>query len=1110
MTDLIKELTPDDIDKLYFLLNIPERIQELCMYDSVEFLIQMKEWRDFDGRDLIRALKEMKRPELARLFQKLPWANQANKTPSKSVKSVTSLMGLLISKMTVNNWKIVGSVLNANVSRTSNVEQISRECLGKGLVTQDLKLLCDKLSNIGRNDLAFQVGKFQGEFNLMSTENFRIEIDSFVTGQELVSNVELSTKLRSHLHTQNRRVSVIIGKTEQTDLESIYTPLTIVKKVEIENEMKDKTSLNEISLLREMMKNETYLKKIDFDEYLSEINSDSHVSLCLIGHPGSGKTFLTKHTAFLYGTNRLNNFLFALQIPCRSDSWHEMEASREKEERKVDAHFIQNWLLLGMPFGTTWSQTLSELFLKSEGEDLLLILDGIDEFTKTVAFNTTLLCMLLQKRALSKATILCTSRPGAWNDLREECDDIIVDSEFQVLGFSPPNRDDYFRKRISNPEKQKQTFHLFFLHDEIDQLSLIPVNASLFSALFNESTNIVSETLTRLYSELFIYLIRRQLYRMELRKFAKVKTLTEYHPSIQDCFRTISEEAYWGIFHREMASDKDIPITIDNTEYFPERLGIMQPHYREVKLGIKEKIWVFSHLTLQEFMAAMYLCEKKWTEVCLVLRFLVSSDEVFILFKMVIRFTCGWLSDRAACLVPILCHNLTPDPLPLRDMPMYHQLYYGNQVVEYSDWREFTEVYCLIATMLFETNSPSLRRYFNYFTAILPEDKYLYFKASVSPNEWHCFVNSVQHLGCIQVLYIDTSLINITQFKQLLLNLSGCSLTYLALSFYSSGYPFIQEFTSLLDTADHPVQFKISLELTYCRLPEVLTPKPLFPGNNVFTGSLKLNYTTLPSDVLQHLMHKFVCLENLSIAGWGSSQAVELLTRYHGIKGLYLRRIPSLPVSVLNSTLPSLRELLWEIRTPLYEILPKLRDNTNLELLADYNTNFLFDPNNRVLLSSVISNNCRSLKQLLITNLTRVGFDSWESTLTPIQLCSNLKILALCNCSALKRDMEMWYKAILSLQSLVELRIVLFEFGDSEMWILCHSLTKHPAIRCLQVSKCRLTSLSCEPIALLIPTLPQLRELVIFLDELSSPEPDKLEMLKETAEYFSVKIFSSN
>ena len=192
---------------------------------------------------------------------------------------------------------------------------------------------------------------------------------------------------------------------------------------------------------------------------------------------------------------------------------------------------------------------------------------------------------------------------------------------------------------------------------------------------------------------------------------------------------------------------------------------------------------------------------------------------------MVIRFTCGWLSDRAACLVPILCHNLTPAPLPLRDMPMYHQLYYYNRVLEYSDWKEFTEVYCLIATILFETNSPSLRRYFDYFTAILPEDKYLYFIGSVSPNEWHCFVNSIQHLGSIQVLYIDTSLINITQFKQLLNNLSDCSLTYLALSFSKCDYPFIQEFTSLLDTADRPVQFKISLELIKCDLPKLLTPK---------------------------------------------------------------------------------------------------------------------------------------------------------------------------------------------------------------------------------------------------------------------------------------------
>ena len=179
---------------------------------------------------------------------------------------------------------------------------------------------------------------------------------------------------------------------------------------------------------------------------------------------------------------------------------------------------------------------------------------------------------------------------------------------------------------------------------------------------------------------------------------------------------------------------------------------------------------------------------------------------------------------------------------------------------------------------------------------------------------------------------------------------------------------------------------------------------------------------------------------------------MKLLTRYHCIKGLYLRQIPSLPVSVLNSILPSLRELLWDIGTPFYEILPNLRNNTNLELLVDFTGKFPFDPNNRVLFSSVISKNFRSLKQLFITYLTRVGFYSWESILTLIQLCSNLKILALYNCLTLKNDMKMWYKAILSLQSLVEIRIVSFNFRDSEMWILCHSLTKHPAIRYLEVS----------------------------------------------------------
>ena len=51
-------------------------------------------------------------------------------------------------------------------------------------------------------------------------------------------------------------------------------------------------------------------------------------------------------------------------------------------------------------------------------------------------------------------------------------------------------------------------------HDEMKQLSLIPMNASLFAALLKGEDSASINTTTKLYQELTLYLIRRELSRM--------------------------------------------------------------------------------------------------------------------------------------------------------------------------------------------------------------------------------------------------------------------------------------------------------------------------------------------------------------------------------------------------------------------------------------------------------------------------------------------------------------------------------------------------------------------------------------------------------------------
>ena len=126
-----------------------------------------------------------------------------------------------------------------------------------------------------------------------------------------------------------------------------------------------------------------------------------------------------------------------------------MEYTRHEEERKIDSEFIQNWLCLGLPIGPNWSKDLSKHLTLIDGGGLLLIIDGLDELSKKFPFSKTFLFLLLTRQSLTRSTIILTSRPGAWTDI-SSAHELKIDRYYQVLGFSPNNRDLYFKIQMTN------------------------------------------------------------------------------------------------------------------------------------------------------------------------------------------------------------------------------------------------------------------------------------------------------------------------------------------------------------------------------------------------------------------------------------------------------------------------------------------------------------------------------------------------------------------------------------------------------------------------------------------------------------------------------------
>ena len=209
----------------------------------------------------------------------------------------------------------------------------------------------------------------------------------------------------------------MLGDDESVSLAHVFVDLTILKEKPKEINMADETTYNEIAYLRKIANKEVEITPVDFTKEITEYDTKEPEIWCLIGNPGCGKTFLAKRTALRFSSNELTGIQYSISVPCRNTDWHAMESTRYEEEKKVESKFIQKWLCLGLPVGPRWTMDLAKHLNESSGEGLLLIIDGLDEFTRKVPFGKTLLHSIMSRESLTKATIILTSRPGAWTDI---------------------------------------------------------------------------------------------------------------------------------------------------------------------------------------------------------------------------------------------------------------------------------------------------------------------------------------------------------------------------------------------------------------------------------------------------------------------------------------------------------------------------------------------------------------------------------------------------------------------------------------------------------------------------------------------------------------------
>ncbi|XP_038854454.1 NACHT, LRR and PYD domains-containing protein 12-like [Salvelinus namaycush] len=266
---------------------------------------------------------------------------------------------------------------------------------------------------------------------------------------------------------------------------------------------------------------------------------------------------------------------------------------------------------------------LKEIDSIEDGETkTVLIFDGLDEcrlpldfinnekccdVTKPTSVDV-LLTNLIEENLLPDAHLWITSRPAAANQIPPEC----VDQVTEVRGFNDPQKEEYFRKKITDQNLANDIIKHMKTSRSLHIMCHIPVFCWISATVLEMILKVaekdeVPKTLTQMYSHFVLIQI--------IVKNRKYNKATETNPkelsqSDKEMILKLAKLAFQQlqkgnlIFYEEDLRECGLDVTEASeysalcTEIFKEESGLYQ-----------EKVYSFVHLSIQEFLAAVHALE---------------------------------------------------------------------------------------------------------------------------------------------------------------------------------------------------------------------------------------------------------------------------------------------------------------------------------------------------------------------------------------------------------------------------------------------------------------------------------------------------------------------
>ena len=343
---------------------------------------------------------------------------------------------------------------------------------------------------------------------------------------------------------------------------------------------------------------------IEMEDVLKPLQCQSKINCILVeGPPGVGKS------------------TFAWEL-CRK--WEEIE-DLKKFELVV--------LLRLRDKSVQDAKNLSDLFLHTDpeiqkavtremcacnGEGLLLILDGFDEFPLALR-KKSFLVDVIKGTVLPGCTVLVTSRPSATADLSGSCK---IDKHIEVLGFMQKEIEQYASDAFKSKPELLSDFHKYRkLNPAIRSMMYIPLNTAIVTNVFMSSGKPLSHTTTELYVEMIVIILKRFFKGIEHDELAsKFSTnLDGLPPDIRSDLLQLGEIAFEGTVNQEVIF-KALPTDC-------RHFGFMNTSPELYIRADPMKSYNFLHKSFQDLFTAFHISNLPPTEQKEIFRKYFKNDE---------------------------------------------------------------------------------------------------------------------------------------------------------------------------------------------------------------------------------------------------------------------------------------------------------------------------------------------------------------------------------------------------------------------------------------------------------------------------------------------------